>query len=340
MNEQQRVFHVEGMHCAACEFLLEESCCAVPDVQHVKASLRDQTLVVTTHGESDALMSDSDLAQALTEKVAHHGYRITTSAQMHTVHYREFLIAIPAALAFILAFSALQRLGIVNVVSTGTVTLGTAFLLGLIASVSTCLAIVGGLVLSLSARAAQQGGRWQQQALFHGGRLVGFFVLGAAIGALGSVVHLGFLGTIIVSIAVGVVMLMLGINLLDVFPHVRRLQLRLPKAFAKRTTALSASSHALAPIVVGGATFFLPCGFTQSMQLYALSLGNPLASGMTMFAFALGTFPVLALLSFGSINFAQKPWKGTFFKAAGIVIIALALVSIVRSAFVLWAFIG
>ncbi|MBP6911491.1 sulfite exporter TauE/SafE family protein [Patescibacteria group bacterium] len=48
---------------------------------------------------------------------------------------------------------------------------------------------------------------------------------------------------------------------------------------------------------MGIGTFFLPCGFTQSMQVYTLSTGSFLAGGLTMLSFALGTLPMLLLLS-------------------------------------------
>jgi hypothetical protein len=40
---------------------------------------------------------------------------------------------------------------------------------------------------------------------------------------------------------------------------------------------------------------------------------------------------VLALLSFGSVNIAHKPWKGIFFKTAGIIVIALALLNLTNA---------
>jgi len=89
----------------------------------------------------------------------------------------------------------------------------------------------------------------------------------------------------------------------------------------------SKHDYYLAPALIGIGTFFLPCGFTQSMQLYALSTGNFAQGSLTMFFFALGTLPMLALLSFGSLNIAHKPWKGIFFKTAGIIVIALALLN-------------
>jgi sulfite exporter TauE/SafE len=65
------------------------------------------------------------------------------------------------------------------------------------------------------------------------------------------------------------------------------------------------------------------------MQLYALSRAL-YAGALTMLIFA-RTFPMLALLSFGSLNIAHKPWKGIFFKTAGIIVIALALLNLVNA---------
>jgi hypothetical protein len=43
-------------------------------------------------------------------------------------------------------FLFLQKIGLVNLVGGGQVTYGTAFVIGIIASLSTCMAVVGGLV--------------------------------------------------------------------------------------------------------------------------------------------------------------------------------------------------
>ncbi len=187
--------------------------------------------------------------------------------------------------------------------------------------------MVGGLVLSLSASSAREGGTWRTQALFHAGRLGGFFLLGGFVGLLGNSLHLGLTANIVLSVLVALVMLVLGVNLLDVFSFAKRFQLALPARFSRHIARGAKHDHYLAPIVVGVGTFFLPCGFTQSMQIYALSTGSFSQGALTMTAFALGTLPMLALLSFGSLNIAHKPWKGIFFKTAGIIVIALALVN-------------
>ena len=93
-------------------------------------------------------------------------------------------------------------------------------------------------------------------------------------------------------------MIILGLNLLD-FHFAKRLQPTIPKFLPRYTLGLTKLNHTLTPFLVGVATFFLPCGFTQSMQIYTLSTGNFITGAMTMFSFAMGTFPMLALVSLG-----------------------------------------
>lgn len=74
-------------------------------------------------------------------------------------------------------------------------------------------------------------------------------------------------------------------------------------------------------------TFFLPCGFTQSMQIVALSSGSFVSGMFIMLAFALGTLPMLALLSFGSASTIVIKYAPLFFKSAGVVVIGLKFLS-------------
>ncbi|MFA6077566.1 MAG: sulfite exporter TauE/SafE family protein [Candidatus Paceibacterota bacterium] len=247
------------------------------------------------------------------------------------IKWGEFVYALPISALVILGFVLIQKAGLANFINSSDVSYGTAFVIGLIASVSTCLAVVGGIVLSLSANSAKRGGTWRPQVLFHIGRLVGFFVLGGIIGLIGSTFHFSIIANIVLGIIVGIVMLILGINLLDVFSPIRKFQVRLPKCFSRYVLNISERNYYFTPALFGAGTFFLPCGFTQSMQVYVLTAGGFIEGAITMFVFALGTFPVLALLSFGSLNIANSSWRGTFFKIAGILVIALALLNITNS---------
>lgn len=324
MSTTKQIFHVSGMHCKACTVLIEETFNELPNVESARVSLSEQQVAVV----GEFADTPEKIAEELTKLIHGHGYSISVEKQTAVAGWGDFAYALPIAVLLIAAFLLLQKAGLTSFITGSKVSYGTAFLIGLIASVSSCLAIVGGLVLSLSASSAKGGGTWRTPILFHLGRIGGFFVLGGVVGVLGNSLHLGLIANSVLSGIVALVMLMLGINLLDVFHFTKRLQLTLPTRFSKHIVQGSRRDHYLAPLLIGIGTFFLPCGFTQSMQLYALSTGSFTQGALTMFVFALGTFPVLALLSFGSFNIAHKPWKGIFFKTAGIIVIALAALNL------------
>ncbi|OHA17729.1 MAG: hypothetical protein A2664_03905 [Candidatus Taylorbacteria bacterium RIFCSPHIGHO2_01_FULL_46_22b] len=325
---QKYTFHVHGMHCNACVLMTESEIGDLPNVTYVKSNLNKHSIEVTgDFGEK----TPERIAEELTIPLKSHGYTISVEKQKRTVRWQEFKIALPIALGFITLFVGLQKMGIVNLVNSGNVTYGTAFVVGIIASLSTCMAVVGGLVLSMSATFAREGDRIKPQLMFHGGRIISFFVLGGVIGALGAVFTLNTSATFVLSLVVGIVMLILGINLLDVFVWAKKFQPSMPKFVSKYAHGVSKLNHTFTPLLVGIATFFLPCGFTQSMQLYTLSTGSFLTGGLTMLAFALGTFPVLALVSFSSFSMKNSSKSGIFFKSAGLVVIAFALFNLINS---------
>lgn len=316
------------MHCNACVLMTESELKDLPNITYVKSSLKNHTVEIVGDFGDKTL---EQIAEELTVPLKSHGYTVSVEKQQHKAKWSDFKVAAPIAIGFAVLFVALQKMGIVNLVSAGNVTYGTAFVIGIVASLSTCMAVVGGLVLSMSATFAKEGDKVRPQLMFHIGRIASFFVLGGVIGAIGSAFTLNTSATFILSLIIGIVMLILGINLLDTFHWAKKLQPSMPKFISKHAHGVSRFNHNLTPLIVGVATFFLPCGFTQSMQLYTLSTGSFVTGGFTMLAFALGTFPVLALISFSSFSIQKSSKAGIFFKTAGLIVIMFALFNLINS---------
>jgi uncharacterized protein len=315
------LFHVTGTHCASCKILIEDILGEQDFIQNAKVNLNKETIEIETKEEKDC----GDIVTVLNEKLQSNGYSVSTSNVENKNNKNDDVIwkAIPIGLVFLILFFLLQKSGILNFGIGGETTPVTSFLIGIVASLSSCLAIVGGLVLSLSAKVSQdENGNNAKKSLvlFHIGRLLGFAVLGGVLGLIGRAFGISFIFSAILGLIASLVMIVLGLNLVGVF---KKNKITLPSnifGFFRK-----AENATLAPILVGLGTFFLPCGFTQSMQISALSSGSFTSGFLIMFAFALGTLPMLALLSFGSVSFSRSKYAPLFFKSAGVVVIGLGV---------------
>lgn len=312
------IFHVAGTHCASCKILIEDVLGEQSFVKNVQVNLKEETIYI----ETDNNQSSVELAEILTSKIKSHGYSLSIEKLAKGKQSNDVLWqAIPIGLALLVLFFLLQKSGILNLGLGGQTTPVTSFVIGLIASVSSCLAIVGGLVLSLAAKVSQDNvSDTKTFLLFHTGRLVSFAILGGVLGAVGSAIGINFTFTAILGLVAAIVMLLLGLNLVGV---IEKNKIALPVGIF--TFFRRIEHKTFTPLIIGFGTFFLPCGFTQSMQVAALGSGSFVAGLLIMFTFSLGTLPMLALLSFGSASFAHGKHAPLFFKSAGVVVIGLGL---------------
>lgn len=316
---QKYTFHVTGTHCKSCKIFIEDLLSDFPDIKNPQVDIATKQLTV----ESEDADGEALLAR-LMPRLAPNGYGISMEKSAIRKNTANIWQALPIGLVFLVGFFLLQKSGVLNLGIGGTLTPVTAFLIGIIASLSSCLAVVGGLVLSLSAKVASDDKHNKSPFVaFHAGRLIGFAVLGGALGLLGEAVGINYLVASALGIAASLVMLALGLQLAGAFETNR---FTLPTGIFKRFKKVE--HRTWAPVLIGVGTFFLPCGFTQSMQVAAVSSGSFLSGMLIMGAFALGTLPVLAGLSFGSASFANSRHAPLFFKSAGVVVVGLGLFSL------------
>ncbi len=312
-------FHVSGTHCASCKILIEDILGEQDFIKSSNVDLKKEIIDLEIEGDKNT----QDIIDILNNKIKQNGYTLSQE-KIITETVQDSLIwkALPIGLGFLLLFFILQKSGILNLGIGGETTPATSFIIGIIASLSSCLAIVGGLVLSLSAKVAQDDKKSTGKpfVLFHAGRLFGFAFLGGVLGLIGGAIGINFLLSAILGLIASSVMIILGLNLLGIF---KRNKITLPSSIFSFFRKVE---HAIwAPILIGIGTFFLPCGFTQSMQIAALSSGSFISGFLIMFSFALGTLPVLGLLSFGSVSFSHSKHAPLFFKSAGVVVVGLGL---------------
>jgi sulfite exporter TauE/SafE/copper chaperone CopZ len=314
-------YHVSGMHCPACELVIEKKIEKLKIIKSVNAVLGDKKVYL----ETETGISADELLAKVNDLIKPHGYEISLTRIKHKVNFKDLAIGFGIAAVIVGIFFLIQKLGIANILGGRSMSLALVFLIGIVASLSSCMAVAGGLVLSISSSYAKGKDRVRPLILFHGARIIGFFLLGGVVGLIGIAFKLTPRFYFVASIILFIVMLILGINLLDIFPFFRKLQLRMPKSLSRRITGIEKIGNKFAPLLLGILTFFLPCGFTQSMQINAMASGNFLQGALIMLIFALGTLPVLALISFTSVRFSHSLRSGIFFKTAGFIVIFFAI---------------
>jgi sulfite exporter TauE/SafE/copper chaperone CopZ len=328
----EKTVPIKGMHCASCELLIAEELELIPGVTSAQASLKTNSATIVSAEQ----VSDKDIESAVRAAGYEVGYE--SGQKPFFTHneriWKDFAIGIIVVLGLYVLFQVLGIDKLTSSTSNSSSTGTMALLVGLTAGFSTCMALIGGLVISVAAKYAENHPtetafqKFRPHLFFNAGRIVSFVVFGAVIGAIGSAVALkgsmlGFL-----TIAVGVVMLILGLQLTEIFPRITR-GLTLPSGLAKRlginTRKEREYSHKNA-FLMGAATFFLPCGFTQAMQLLAVSTGNPVQAAVIMGAFAIGTTPGLLTLG-GLTSVVKGAFAQRFFRIVGVIVVAMALIN-------------
>lgn len=319
---------VEGMTCASCEMLVERSWKDLPGVKSVKANSADGTVRI----ESDRVIGLDELQASLSDQK----YKVMSdkpgqAAQSPDKRPAPFELAGLFALAVALTW-IFTRMGALDggVGMGATIGIGTALFLGLLASGSSCLAVVSGLLLSCAVPPPQNSDKKTvvkllPTVMFILGRVVVYALLGGVLGWLGASLSPSTLVTSVILALASLYMVVAGLDMLHILPAWLKNRLpRLPKSWVHGALDKTTSRNKYVPIFLGGVTFFLPCGFTQALQVYALTTGSFMAGALVLGAFALGTAP--GLFALGALAGSMKGSLGKFIiKTSGALIIVLGL---------------
>lgn len=129
--------------------------------------------------------------------------------------------------------------------------------------------------------------------IFLAAKLFAYTLLGALLGAFGSVLQLAPSVQAGLMIGIGLFMVANGLRLLDLHPIFRRFLFEPPASIRRLIRHRSGAGPSWAtPMVLGLFTIFLPCGLAQVMMATALGTGDPRRGAAILFAFTLGSTPV------------------------------------------------
>ncbi|MHB8089228.1 MAG: urease accessory protein UreH domain-containing protein, partial [Anaerolineaceae bacterium] len=316
---ERKTLQIEGMTCVGCENRIETKLRKTGGIISAKASYSTNTVRVTYHDDVISLREIKRAIESLDYKVKGNSNTPSVKGEK-TVSTKEKLIDILTIFVILyILYMIANKFGLLNVFNVfpeakAGMSYGVLFVIGILTSVH-CVAMCGGINLSqcIPQKAENTGKRginnFMPSILYNAGRVVSYTIIGGIVGALGSVVSFSGPAKGIVAIGASIFMVIMGINMLNIFPGLRRFNPRMPKIFA-RLIGKEKGVSKNRPFYVGLLNGLMPCGPLQAMQLYALSTGDPIKGALSMLVFSLGTVPLMfglgALSSFLSKQFTAK----------------------------------
>lgn len=304
MSIKNQKIEVYEMTCTSCEKRVERAVKALKGVLNAEASYSEQFIKVKYENEECTL-------EEIKESIKNAGYSTESSKDY------KFIGIIIIVLAIVLLGAKTSGFDMEEKLSNASYAI--LFVVGILTSLH-CVGMCGGIMLSQTLT-INSGNKFQSikpSLLYNLGRVVSYTILGGIVGALGSVFSLSIMAKSALQIFAGVFMIIMGLNMSG-FKLFRKFNITLPFSFCKSKKKSSS------PFVVGLLNGFMPCGPLQTMQLFALGTGSALKGALSMFAFSIGTVPLM--LAFGVLSgLLSKGYTKKILKFSGILIIVLGLI--------------
>jgi sulfite exporter TauE/SafE len=321
--EKKTTITVKGMHCDACDILIKKKFLEEDNVVQVCPNHADQTVEITHKGTLNK--------SALNRKISQYGYSISehNKALKQEPFIKKAGEATAIALLLLIAYYFAQELRLTSFLGvSGQMNYGTVFLLGFIASLSTCMATSGALFLSTVGKLKKTSASFRENIVpaisFNIGRVLSYAVFGFIVGAVGNSLVSSLNGGAILNIFIAVILFIIGLDMLKLFSLSSFTRIPFTKGLFSYLEERLSKNPKRTAFILGAITYLLPCGFTQTVQLYALGLANPWLSALTMMSFALGTVPVLLMFGFAA-SFLQSNIYKQIAKVSAVVIVLVSL---------------
>jgi uncharacterized protein len=322
----KKEFIAKNMTCGSCEKIIEKQALKIKGVKTVKIDYSTGEGVVEFN---DRLTDIDEILNSIEEKgyecsilerdVERSGER--TSSTNKTIGWIIGVVGVIILMYFILGF--VDKIAIPQISST--MGLGLLFLVGLLTGFH-CVAMCGGFVVSYTAKDAQEGRSSYKSHLMYGaGKTLSYTIIGAIFGLIGSIIAFtpairGFAGII-----AGLFLIIFGLNMLNVFPALRKFRIKTPN-FLQKFLGKHNEKNSNSPLVIGLLNgLMIACGPLQAIYIMAAGTGSMLEGAKLLFVFALGTLPVM--LGFGYLtSFLSSKATHNILKASGIIVMILGLI--------------
>ena len=239
----RKVLRIDGMTCTGCEMRIENALKKLEGVIEVKAAFVSSNVYITYNANIIGLEQIIQAIEKLDYRVKNKpGTAFVPKANVKEEAGDKIPInrLLGIGIIFLAVFVIIGNTGFNFIPEINqSMGYGILFLVGLLTSIH-CIAMCGGINLSqcISHKADDHNpgnfSKLKPGLLYNGGRVLSYTVIGGIAGALGSVMSFSGIARGIVAVICGVFMVIMGLNMLNIFPWLRKLNPGMPGLFGRK----------------------------------------------------------------------------------------------------------
>ena len=299
----KKTVYVQWMDCVSCETVLRDSLDAVPSIKVLALTHKTWKMTIEYKSKNDLKKLRKILGEHDYSLVEEHEYHASSSQGSNLKRLEQFAIW----WAILVLLRAVTQIDLTQYIWDywPSMWLWVAFLVWLVACGSSCLAVTWWIIVSYVE--ALEDKNWYHlvkvQWLFHVWRMLAFIWWWALLWYLWQTIQISQSVNSIMMMVVWIILAYVWLQIFGIVPSITKRWFHLPWWAEKMIKKLNDPKYAL---LVWALTFFLPCWFTQSMQLFAMQTGSALQWALMLWAYWLWTVPLLLWLWLSAGYFKAK----------------------------------
>ncbi len=329
----------KGMHCPTCERIIEKAASSVEGVSSAKSDFtKEETTIefdetITNLNQISTVINNKGYKCEIKEETP--AFEEDTDDEYYTlpkINSKYFLIS--GAILFMLGLFWIIKYSFSFSLPEITPGMGLAivFSIGILTSFH-CVGMCGGFILSYTTKEAMNKDQTRKSKFishlkYGAGKTITYAILGALFGLLGSFVAFTPKFKGIAALIAGLFLMIYGLNMLNVFPWLRKLQWKGPKFLSDINSEAVGKNKG--PFIIGLLNgLMIACGPLQAMLIYAAGTASIIQGALAMFVFGLGTLPLM--LGFGSIaTIIGSKFTHRILKVSALIVIIMGVVMVNR----------
>lgn len=327
-------FKADGMFCHSCEKIIEKQALKIDGVKSCNIDYATQEGTVTYDANKTNIdeilykIEEKNYSCCIVEGVPQEDQNNPTQTRMKSL--RPIILTLALIVILFGGYQLTQSLSIFTLPELGPGTsLSLLFIVGLLTGFH-CIGMCGGFVMSYTSKNAIENKKKLNLGLhfqYGFGKMISYTAMGALFGLIGTIFVFTPMIRGLAGVIAGIFLIIFGLNTLNIFPSLRKIRIPMPRSLYKFTSKHGASRN---PLIIGLLNgLMIACGPLQAIYIYAAATGSVIEGAAALFAFGLGTLPIL--FGFGAFaSHVSKNMTHNILKFSGVIVLVLGVIMLNR----------